>query len=367
MPIVEQHHSYPEIRDIMKKSAEEQRFLYYSGKVKKDVSIVRYSYDEKMWFCSAHYKVRFGKKIYLRKTITRGFSIKNKKLYLWFGSKIQELLYNDIEDFLLKNRIEWLSELLKMNTYKSIITKTMFEKILLGKITNREDLVKFWIKYSLRDKTISHSLMRQVLDSRYIDMQIIQRNLPVFKDRNHYLESLIKSRLNNNFGVVGIPYLEDIVKQCKILDKKIDAKWSDKRFNEEHNKMTREIMGKEVEFIEHDIIDYGELPELLPEMKVLTSAKEVFIEGIEMKHCIYTNYWEDIKDKTYMCISFNGREKFTIGVRLSIKSSFIDQMYKIGNTNVSQDLREYVFNWFSGVADKFNELYCRINNIPLLI
>lgn len=47
------------------------------------------------------------------------------------------------------------------------------------------------------------------------------------------------------------------------------------------------------------------------------TEQEVFEEGIVMHHCVYTNYWRDIKTKDYLALTVNLPEgPATIGMRL---------------------------------------------------
>jgi hypothetical protein len=58
------------------------------------------------------------------------------------------------------------------------------------------------------------------------------------------------------------------------------------------------------------------------------TEQEVFEEGSVMHHCIYTNYWHDIKTKEYLALTVNLPEgPATIGMRLGngVLSSYNDR------------------------------------------
>ena len=49
---------------------------------------------------------------------------------------------------------------------------------------------------------------------------------------------------------------------------------------------------------------YNECPTFDYPCHILNTEQEVFQEGLDMHHCIYTCYWKRIKNKEYLGLSF---------------------------------------------------------------
>lgn len=350
------------LKNLLSKTEDEQRFLYYSGKIKtKSDYQCSVETENDIWYGHNMYKLYFVKKMFLKKTGYMGFSMKNKKLQLWNNRPIDLILnLSHLNEFLNLIGCEWYSDCLKKSNIKNITTKTVFQKIITKKITNQEDLIKHYLKYNLRYKDVSHKLFLEFITSRHLDLQNVKRHLKVVKNINHYLEN----KLKRNF----LPcHFEDMVKQCLILNKQIDVNWSEKRFDVEHNEMTKQIMSREIEFVENQFVNYGnKIPKLLSGMSVLSNQRQIFQEGTEMKHCVYTNYLNNILSKRYLIISYHGEQRATIGIRIHGDYCSLDQIQGIGNTKILYSLDQEIQSWFKSESISFSEFARDLNGIHQL-
>ena len=112
---------------------------------------------------------------------------------------------------------------------------------------------------------------------------------------------------------------------------------------------------------EEQVDIYGECPQFDYPCKLLSTEREVFTEGMEMHHCIYTNYWHQIKEHKYLAFSFEAAERFTLGLKLTNNGWEFDQAYCKYDKQVNEGSKvlieqfladPVVKNKLMGLADK---------------
>ena len=97
------------------------------------------------------------------------------------------------------------------------------------------------------------------------------------------IESLKSSWVNESFD-----FVYDCLKMAKIVDKKVNASWSDRRLKEEHDKWSKTI--NDIMFIDCDremniskiFLDF----EKFSNYKVIKTTKRLAQEGLSMNHCV---------------------------------------------------------------------------------
>lgn len=306
--------------------------------------------DGKIYYAHKVYKVKKGKKYYVKLKSKKGFTVDEKgKLKVWFGSDVASNphFYTALKAL----NIDWFTN--EENRLWPFMTKTLFEKVITGKITNPIDYLSGYLKLSRINA--SPKLLYSVCKKLNLSKITFLRGAYTAKDVNHYLEFLLdENRLNSN--------LEDLVTQSKILEKKIDFKWSTKRMDEEHTLWTKEIMAAEVTSIpdrEVKVNNYKRISEFVPEFfEALDTQKKVFVEGSTMKHCVYTNYWPSINDGTFLAYHIKWKnQEATLGLSCyDTKVIRISQIYGVRNSAVSSELRDEVrkiVDWINAnVVDK---------------
>ena len=278
---------------------------------------------------------RNGSAYYVKQSNKAGFTFENRKLKIWWGKNIKELPYLPV---LLKELgMEWC-----IHEYHTILTKGILEKMLRGDITNPVDMCKAYLK-AVRIKNVSPKLFSDLIKSGRIGRYDIFTSIEVAKDPNHYIEKMLDD--NKIFT-----YIEsDLTKQALILGRKIDFKWSDKRMRAEHEAWTKEIMDMEGENIDDTPLPLREFP-LLDGMTLLNSQKKVWLEGKIMHHCVYTNYWQSIKNNSYLAYHIEmGDEVATLGVNSYGGNITFNQLYSTYNSKVSENLHNKVNTWIESI------------------
>ena len=219
-------------------------------------------------------------------------------------------------------------------------------------------------------KKLSHKLLYSVCKKIGLTKISLLRGAYAAKDVNHYLEFHLGDTSNYT-------HLDDLLTQAKILEKKIDFKWSPKRMDEEHTLWTKEIMEAEVTSIpdkEVAVNMYERLAPYTPELfEPLTTQKRVFMEGSQMQHCVYTNYWNSINSGDFLAyhISWKGQEA-TLGLYINSEPKAknkltFSQLFGKRNSSVSGELHVAVteaLEQLNGVLCQMNISLAKSNNIP---
>jgi hypothetical protein len=307
--------------------------------------------DGKIHYALNIYKIKRGKKYYLKLKSKKGFTVDEKgKLKVWYGS---DLAANPHFSQALKAlKIDWFSN--EENILWPFITKTLFEKVITGKITNPIDYLSGYLKLSRI--SASPKLFYEACKKNQFSTKLkFLRGAYTAKDVNHFLEYI----LNDNGGT-HTHHLEDLINQSKVLDRKIDFKWSSKRMDEEHIKWTKDIMQAEITSIpdkEVSINLYERIAPYIPDFfEPLNTQKRVFMEGTQMQHCVYTNYWNSINSGDFLAyhISWKGQEA-TLGLYISNNKSNkkleFSQLFGKRNSLVSKELRLAVVEALDNIND----------------
>ena len=251
------------------------------------------------------------------------------------------------------------------------VTKGIFEKMVAGKITNNTEVCKAYIK-AMR-LNCSPNLFLQLFTSDYtMSKSDFLRQASVAKDVNHFIEYTMSVGKENSRDKYHI--LSDMIKEAQILEKKIDFTWSFNRVKEEHKKWTEEIMQVEIDGLDDQVITNVEkFDRYTPkQFKLLKTQKEVFYEGKTMKHCIYTAYWNSIKNNNYLAyhIELNGEEA-TLGVYIDNDCIRYNQCFSRYNGAISHTMHTLVNQFVEelneqvkrdGVLLQTNEQYVQIEN-----
>lgn len=347
---VEIYHSNSDemIQKLLSLPKEKQRFIYYTNKMEfRDFTKANVAtYDDKLCLSISTEKINFNNGFYLTNSGKSGFTYdyKTKKVRFWFGSNIKSFIkkyYLIFGEFLRYQRVDWLNN---EKGLFNLLNKTILEKILSGKITNPVDMCDCYIKTSLKAKAPA-KLFYNYIKKKENNIYFFNMCLKVSDNHENLLKRLLKGEnLPQDFN--------DYINQCLALNRKINFNWSDKRFKSEHDKLTDEMIKIELEYIgDHKLNYLGEL--ILPQYcSLITTQKDLFIEGTKQKHCIYTNYWDAVKHKTYFAIKVElPNERMTVGIQYSNWNKIetgkfiINQIHGYKNSNPSNETRTMIQEW----------------------
>jgi hypothetical protein len=290
--------------------------------------------DGYIYYCSMTLSVKSsGSTYYVRQGKKEGFTFDGKKVKVWYAGNLNNL--PQMGGMLKALKVEWIT-----HKIYSILTPGLFAKVLRGKITNPIDYCREYLK-SVRFKTVSPTLFYKALCTERMDKRMMFKYFSHTKDPNHYLEYVLGLDHESMYGEATSKrrlLLDDLIAQAVILERSFDINWSDKRLKQLHDDWTKELM--EIEANNMDDIPVKWLAERfsdIPESwELLDSQKKVYLEAKSMAHCLYTNYWNSIKNGSYAAFKVTMDDNiYTLGVHLETDGIRFNQMY--GHRNSSAD------------------------------
>lgn len=329
--------------------------------------------DEKIRYYRATYTMYFS-------TNFKPYLKKNSDCYVSFNKKTKKLtvvrtsLYGlskvvrDISELL---RMEWFNQFHLEESYKGfpvhmMYSESILEKVWSGEITNPEELVKAYMA-NIKIKNISWSRTKKFIQF-YPHIYIGSLSTIL-----HIIDSFV---INPDLFIDKVTHISkpfqgfsdywDYLTQIAALGIKSNvAYWSEKRFIEEHNKLSMRLMEFELKDKDNTPLFSSSFNKRLPKeinCKFINNELDCFAEGQFMHNCIYTNYWEHIKTLKYFAISINdkvfgralvGITAFNDGVGVKY---ILEQIKGPRNTPCSKDLEKIISKWIYDNQEVFNEI-----------
>jgi hypothetical protein len=237
----------------------------------------------------AFFRVKCGisvtNKMYFRETKTSSIGYKNGKFYYNNINVYRNLTYTFLKQFsnngvILNKLIEkypWIRTLGE-NTWTQNLS---FNTIKNNSLYTLTDIKKHYFKYPL-------PVINQLISSEFFKLNSYGNSGFTFiKDRLRYLEnitSLTKEFLDNE-------YFSDTCNMAKILGRKVNCKWSEKRLINEHNQWSKEISNILLSSEKEQKLNVNKIFTQFSEYsgyRLLTTNLELLQEGMIMKHCVGT-------------------------------------------------------------------------------
>ncbi len=381
------HTTLVQARQAMALPPEQQRLMYFTKKLETKGKEVRLDNNEKgIYYSEKDYTVMFNNRLFLKPHTAKGLSYdkETKKLKVWMGTFLNNLTH--FKEAMKELGFEWVEQ----EHFDQWLTKGLLEKVFQGKITNPSQAAGYLVKRGGYQKGTSPELLRKFIKERQSYKQKLFSVSKVAKNLNHYIErslpEYIKEFAKNNTEFGASPFgqehiLEDTIRQALALNEKIDFTWSPNRIKQVHEEWTKRLMEKELQFMEDDIVDYPCFPALPEGYSVLDTQKKVFEEGTRMSHCVYTNYWDRVKEGKYVVIHYSYRynsNPVTIGIAIRRGTPYpngvavtwvaeIDQMFHRRNADVSEELEAQIKAQLAPVLDLIafsaNEYRKKVNQV----
>lgn len=236
----EPHITRLEYEKIKNAPLAEQRFKFYGHMVYAFADISRMETDEHVYWAYTTHSPKWNPKsgIYLRNDSTNGCSYdkKTKKFKFWYGKQIMFANDDIYKDMCKYFGAEWFIN--EVNSLKISTTNSVFVKVLLGKITNTDELIRAIIKANpvLRSYDLDINKVRTYVESsHHCRIQAIADYVDVAKDINVVLDIL--SNPNNNLAW----QVSDLISYARMLNKKIDFSWDQETLKAMHTKWQEEI------------------------------------------------------------------------------------------------------------------------------
>jgi hypothetical protein len=107
--------------------------------------------------------------------------------------------------------------------------------------------------------------------------------------------------------------LRDLLANAVKLNQIVDFNWSESRIQGEHQKQIRELNKQEITTKSSEpIYEPFDLPD---NIHLLNTELDVFMEGYTMHHCLYSNYWRLIKERSFIAFHMTYPEDCTFSIR----------------------------------------------------
>jgi hypothetical protein len=278
----------------------------------------------------------------------RGLERKGKRIYL-SRSQLSSCIWIDsnsirfggadkyaiaLEFLLLCGKFDWHVDIPSRVKQMFFIKPSVFRAILTNKIYNEETFYKFIGSRVFGIKNIGWRSIRT----------FCTENIPIsifdLRDFTKNIEDSIEvlSKTTNTH------LYYDLLHYAVKLDQIVDFTWSEKRINEEHQKqieisLQKEIASKEQVPIYKNVISGDNI-------RMLNTELEVFMEAQNMHHCLYSCYYNQIKEHTYIAFHMSYPEDCTFSVSKQSDGKIkFDQIYLKYDRHVQSNTR--------AIAEKF--------------
>lgn len=332
--------------------------------------------DEKVRYYSATYRLYFSKSLnpYLRAINSSSFSFnKQTKKITSTNVSLSNISFRTIEIINQLLDTEWFSNIRKSENYNKIpihifCNKTILEHIWGKKVTNPEDLIKIYSKRILQLKNITWSRVRKSLNTDFYFFRefFLLKIIDEYVDNPNLLIDKITS-FNSDDEFTHLNDYRDYFYQIASLKIKSNvSKWSIRRLLEEHDKLSMQLMELEINQKDDKLIFNDIYNKYLPKnirCRFINTERLCFSEGKSMSNCIYTNYWNSIRNLTYFAVSIDdniyGRATLGITYRKTRDNElvfYVDQIRGPHNENCSEDLSKIMNEWVSNNQDVLIEL-----------
>lgn len=255
--------------------------------------------------------------------------------------------------FLIHIGIDWFRDVPYSILHHYIKNKIVFRRILTGRIYNEETFYKTVGAYVFKIKNISWKHIRKhcVNSDQYWvhmfplpDLSLFTKNpeksIDVICDADDTLK----------------PRLHDLLNSAIKLNEIVDFSWSLKRIEEEHKRQTKELMSREISSKKNNPIYDVDESKFFP-FTLLNTEKDIFTEGSLMHHCLYTNYYNSIKNHCYIAFHLNKPEDCTLGIYCIGGEPKFNQMFRKYDEPVSSSTRQYALDFIEENKDALISLF----------
>lgn len=324
-----------------------------------------YKKDDNVYIYIDSYDVkRTGKSIYIKKTeIGHLYIIGNiVKSNISRSHIIQILKFLGITLFDEKSlNSHFLDYLIKPSFLKSIF---------VGTIYNEETLIRAIGKRVYHFKNFNWRSLKVLLSRAPWEFNVS------LHDIRDFTKSPERS-LDRIASLTNLSLISDLIHSAVKLGEVVDLNWSEKRMREEHLRQTRQLMQNELSSKERIPIQTNSIN--TETITQLNNEYDIFAEGNIMHHCIYTCYFNRIKNKSYLGFHMNSPEDCTFGIRLDgNKEPVLDQIFLQYDKPVQPSTRELANQFISEhliqlkemLNPKEDKLCCeafRLNNTEVLL
>ncbi len=209
--------------------------------------------------------------------------------------------------------------------------KTILKKILEGKITNRRDLVKAYMKSAFNMAPSQYSVLE-----RYMDKSTYSVPIADIRDFTTDINAALLLLLDGDRETQSL--FRDLIGDAIDLDKKINPKWSIKRMRQEHQDNIKVILERQLD-AESDKSIYLESLDITfrgYRFQAIDNPRRALLESRTMHNCVFYNYWQKAAQRKYILFHMSsGTEDMSLGFHIETQGGQpqvrFDQIHTIHN------------------------------------
>lgn len=320
--------------------------LSYEEKLKEQDKINRcfkvYKNNERIYFANYDiYVKRVGRKFFKKTSTLQSIYISNDEIKLNCDATF-------IIKFLEECGITWFKEV-PYRTKDLYFNKVpIFKGIIIGTIYSEETLYRA-IARRIYHTNVSWKIMKQYCELDPFHMISFYD----LKDFTKNLENSISVYCSCDYKSL----LRDLLVNAVKLNQIIDFRWSHNRIISEHLKQIEKLTEKEINLKSQEEIYKTEISNFPTTMKLLNTEKDIFLEGSYMHHCLYSNYYRQIKNHSYIAFHLIAPEECTLGIRFIENEPKFDQVYLRYDKHVKPETEEYCKKFISDYEKELIKLF----------
>lgn len=274
-------------------------------------------------------RISTNNKMYFVQTNKTSYVYKDNKFWFIQGigkhSRVLPLVLAHFTSSILEvflNKFSWLRFIHENQVFNNV----PFNTIVKYKLYNYNDLLKYIYKSNL--PTAKLMLKSNISSYR-------------FKEISKHCINLNENSNTELFNTINLDSFNDTIRMANILNKKVNCQWSIKRLTQEHDNWAKEITNIVMEESNRPLnikAEYLEFAKQNPDLKIITTTKELALEGLIQSHCVAT-YSSSIDNGNCAIFHING---YTADIRLHNKVLLLNQFKGYKNCQAPEELNSFL-------------------------
>lgn len=274
-----------------------------------------------------------GSSVFWKKTNAASLTFKDGKIY----GQITPFRDRIIEIF----NLNWISDndwTLRLLAAR----KDLWKAVILGTVTNPEDLAK---------------LVSKKYFKRAFSWKSLRKYFSAFEscslwDLYYYTTNpdLALQAICDAPSYVWKSHFCDALAMAKYFNEKINPKWSLSRLTLEHQKQIEKKEQIRLETLSN--IDIA--PAFYRQgLSLILNEKDCYLEGCTMHHCVHSCYWRKVTAGNYLIARGTVEGVYIdLGIRLNGNSVLFDQVHGAYNSDVPREVETFCCRWIESYAEE---------------
>lgn len=288
--------------------------------------------------------------LYIHRVGRKFFKDSIRRQFIYFDNKEATVScsYDFIKDFLNYCNITWHRDI-PQNVIETYFNKpSILRSILIGTIYSEETLYKAIARRCFHCKEISWRNMRAYCELpsyervSFIDLMEFTKNI------NDSIVAYVNSSNKQLY--------RDLLRYAISDNEILNFKWSCNRLNAKHQEQIQMANAKEI--AAKELKDIYTLDFKLPDnIKLLNTEKDIYLEGLNMSHCLYRCYYGNIISHSYMAFHMNSPEDCTFSFKLNGDKLVLDQIYLKYDRSVKEETKQVALNFMCNYEGQLKALF----------